>query len=211
MSTLSGASYTAGGSGNNSPTPPVDATEVLDDPSLQHPLNNTHQSAPLNGVGGGAPDLAGRGDPLGPDQDTPERGQAPPQDPGPVAHAPTPLRTQDDGVGRQPKRFATPVSVPASTDAGAYLSQQLGLAASLKSQCSYTTPDDAPTLQHPPPWLGPGGGPAQPPPPSGTRQLGTSRLLCQNGRYAPTDPDVGSTSGGGWGRHLVPPPSTPLP
>ena len=79
MSTRSGASYTAGGSGNNSPTPPVDATKVLDDPSLQH---NAHQPAPFNGVGPGAPDLAGRGDPLGPDQDTPERGQ----DPSPVVH-----------------------------------------------------------------------------------------------------------------------------
>ena len=248
MSTRSGASYTAGlGSGNNSPTPTVYATEVLDDPGLQHLTHNTYQPAPLNGDGLGDPDLAGRGNPLGPDQDTPERGQAPPQDPGPVAYAPTPLRTQDDGVGRQPKRFATPASVPtstdadaylsqqlglaasyksqcsyatpddatkrfatpasvpASTDAGAYLPQQLGLAASLKSQCSYTTPDDAPTLQHPPPRLSSVGGPAQPSPPSGTRQIGTPRLLSQNGRYAPTDPAGGSISGGGWGRHMVPP------
>ena len=99
MSTRSGASYTAGGSGSNSPTPPVVETEVIDDPSLQHHL---HQPAPFNGVGSGAPDLAGRGDPLGPDQDTPERGQAPPRDPGPVARAPTPLRKQDDGVERLP-------------------------------------------------------------------------------------------------------------
>ena len=205
MSTRSGASYTAGlGSGNNSPTPTVYATEVLDVPGLQHLTHNTYQPAPLNGDRLGDPDLAGRGNPLGPDQDTPERGQAPPQDPGPVAHAPTPLRTQDDGVGRQPKRFATPVSVPASTDAGAYLSQQLGLAASYKSQCSYATPDDAPTLQHPPPRLSPVGGPAQPYPPSGTRQIGTPRLLPQNGRYAPTDLGVGSTCGGGWGRHMAP-------
>ena len=116
MSTRSRASYTAGGSGNNSPTPPVDATEVLDDPSLQHPLNNTHQSAPLNGVGGGPPDLAGRGDHLGPGQETPERGQALPRDPDPVDPASTPPRTQDDGVGR-------PTSSP---DAGAPLHEASG-------------------------------------------------------------------------------------
>ena len=72
MSTRSGASYTAGGSGTNSPTPPVDAAEVLDDPSHQHPRDNTNQPALLE-VGGGPPDLAGRGDHLGPGQETPER------------------------------------------------------------------------------------------------------------------------------------------
>ena len=105
MSTRSGASYTAGlGSGNNSPTPTVYATEVLDDPGLQHLTHNTYQPAPLNGDGLGDPDLAGRGDPLGPDQDTPERGQAPPRDPGPVARAPTPLQRQDDGVEQLPSQ-----------------------------------------------------------------------------------------------------------
>ena len=100
MSTRSGASYTAGGSDSNSPTPPVAETEVNNDPSLLH---HHRQPAPFNGVGSGAPDLAGRGDPLGPDQDTPERGQAPPpRDPGPVARAPTPLQRQDDGVERLP-------------------------------------------------------------------------------------------------------------
>ena len=100
MSTRSGASYTAGGSDSNSPTPPVAETEVNNDPSLQH---HHRQPAPFNGVGSGAPDLAGRGDPPGPDQDTPERGQAPPpRDPGPVARAPTLLRRQDDGVERLP-------------------------------------------------------------------------------------------------------------
>ena len=99
MSTRSGASYTAGGSGTNSPTPPVDAAEVLDDPSLQHPPVTTNQPALLE-VGGGPPDLAGRGDHLGPGQETPERGQPLPRDPDPVDPTPTPPRTQDDGVGR---------------------------------------------------------------------------------------------------------------
>ena len=115
MSTRSGASYTAGGSGTNSPTPPVDAAEVLDDPSLQHPLNNTNQPALLE-VGGGPPDLAGRGDHLGPGQETPERGQALPRDPDPVDPTPTPPRTQDDGVGR-------PTSSP---DTGASLHEASG-------------------------------------------------------------------------------------
>ena len=115
MSTRSGASYTAGGSGMNSPTPPVDAPEVLEDPGLQHPLNNTNQSALLEG-GGGPPDLAGRGDHLGPGQETPERGQALPRDPDPVDPAPTPPRVQDDGVGR-------PTSSP---DAGAPLHDASG-------------------------------------------------------------------------------------
>merc|ERR1711946_88980 len=51
-------------------------------------------------VGGGPPDLAGRGDHLGPGQETPERGQPLPRDPDPVDPTPTPPRTQDDGVGR---------------------------------------------------------------------------------------------------------------
>ena len=110
MSTRSGASYTAGGSGSNSPTPPVAETEVIDDPSLQHHL---HQPAPFNGVGSGAPDLAGRGDPPGPDQDTPERGQAPPpRDPGPVARAPTPLQRQDDGVEQLPSQVPDAGALP---------------------------------------------------------------------------------------------------
>ena len=115
MSTRSGASYTAGGSGMNSPTPPVDAAEVLDGPGIQHPLNNTNQPALLE-VGGGPPDLAGRGDHLGPGQETPERGQALPRDPDPVDPAPTPPRTQDDGVGR-------PTSSP---DTGASLHEASG-------------------------------------------------------------------------------------
>ena len=115
MSTRSGASYTAGGSGMNSPTPPVDAPEVLEDPGLQHPLNNTNQPALLED-GGGPPDLAGRGDHLGPGQETPERGQALPRDPDPVDPAPTPPRVQDDGVGR-------PTSSP---DAGAPLHDASG-------------------------------------------------------------------------------------
>ena len=89
MSTRSGASYTAGGSDMNSPTPPVDAAEVLDDPSLQHPPVTTNQPALLE-VGGGPPDLAGRGDHLGPGQETPERGQPLPRDPDPVDPTPTP-------------------------------------------------------------------------------------------------------------------------
>ena len=115
MSTRSGASYTAGGSDMNSPTPPVDAAEVPNGPGIQHPLNNTNQPALLE-VGGGPPDLAGRGDHLGSGQETPERGQALPRDPDPVDPASTPPRTQDDGVGR-------PTSSP---DAGAPLHEASG-------------------------------------------------------------------------------------
>ena len=138
MSTRSGASYTAGGSGTNSPTPPVDAAEVLDDTSVQHPFNNTNQPALLE-VGGGPPDLAGRGDHLGPGQETPERGQALPRDPNPVDPAPTLPRTQDDGVGR-------PTSTP---DAGASLHEASG--APLSGTGARPREGAHPTTYHHPP------------------------------------------------------------